>query len=463
MAEFQIRQVPESSEEGFRPYGAAREMWRDKSDEVVISGPAETGKTRPCLEKLDALCWKYPGTRALMCRRTYKSMKESAVITFEKKVLGAWNENLKIFVPEQSPVRKYGGENVQHYDYPNGSRIVVGGLDRSDKVLSAEYDFIYVNQAEEIELEDWEKLTTRATGRAGNMPYAQVLGDCNPSYPKHWILQRAQEGKLNKYASRHEDNPTLFDPQTGEITDQGIETMRVLENLTGTRYLRLRKGLWVRAEGVVYDEYDERKHLLDRDTTEYGLTGDPQNPIPQEWTRFRVVDFGYTNPFVCQWWAKGPDGRLFMYREIYRTQRTVKKHARKIKRLSEGERIQTTICDHDAEDRATLSENDIPNQPAYKAISRGIDAVKERLEEAGDGRPRLFFLKDSLVQRDPRLHEEKKPTCTEEEINGYLWADKQSKERPVKEDDHGMDTMRYAVAHADDLASGGTVRVTRLN
>jgi hypothetical protein len=43
---------------------------------------------------------------------------------------------------------------------------------------------------EEIRLDDYEKLVGRATGRAGNAPYPQVMGDCNPDAPTHWILNR---------------------------------------------------------------------------------------------------------------------------------------------------------------------------------------------------------------------------------------------------------------------------------
>lgn len=457
-----VAQVPEDSGVGFAPYGGARKMWSDKSNEVMLSGPAETGKTRPCLEKLHAVCNKYEGARALMCRRTYKSIKDSAVVTFEKKVLGAWDRERKELNPDRTHVRKYGGVNVQHYSYPNGSQIVVGGLDRADKVLSAEYDFIYVNQAEEISLADWEKLLTRATGRAGNVPWAQVLGDCNPAHPKHWILKRSTNGPLTKYESRHEDNPTLFDPVTGAITEQGRTTMRILDNLTGTRYLRLRKGLWVQAEGVVYPEYDERNHLIDRTSTINGLTGDPDDPIPADWRRIRVVDFGYTNPFVCHWIAIDPDGRMYLYREIYMTGRTVAQHAQTIKQESEGEKIEITICDHDAEDRATLDREGIPNVGAYKAVSRGIEAVKDRLQEAGDGKPRIYFLRDSLVEIDPELQRERKPVRTTDEFGSYMWKDSAQKDEPQKEDDHGMDTMRYGVAYVDQLGSGGGFRVTRL-
>jgi len=430
-------------EGGFTPYGGARDMWRCRDNEVILSGPAETGKTRSCLEKVDAMCWKYPNLRGLMARKTYKSLRDSAVITYTNKVLGSVDPETGEWKASLTPVRTIGGEIPQAFVYPNGSRIRLGGMDNPDKVLSAEYDFVYIPQAEELELDDWEKLTTRATGRAGNLPWgAQVLGDVNPGPPSHWILKRKKEGLLRFFESRHEDNPTLFDPVTGEITEQGKRSLAILDKLTGVRKERLRYGKWVQAEGAVFEGYDSRIHLIDR------------FEIPRDWTRIRVIDFGFTHAFVCQWWAIDHDGRMYRYREMYKTKRTVATHAQQIKRLSEDELIYETICDHDAEDRHTLAENGIPNIKAYKDVMRGIQAVQERLQPAGDGKPRLFLLRDSLVEMDQDLLNEKKPVCTEDEIEGYVWANKSTKEQPTKENDHGVDTMRYAVAHVDKLMYG---------
>jgi hypothetical protein len=74
--------------------------------------------------------------------------------------------------------------------------------------------------------------------------------------------------------------------------------------------------------------------------------------------------------------------------------------------------IEATICDHDAEDRATLLQNGIRNLPAYKAIRPGIQAVEQRLRRAGDGRPRLMVFRDALVSRDEALAAAKQPVCT---------------------------------------------------
>jgi phage terminase large subunit len=425
--------IYENSPDGFVAYGANREFFYYTGHEALASGPYETGKTITALHKINAVLGMYPKARGLMVRKTYKSLIASAVVTYEQKVLPSPPDDTS-----SSPVRKFGGEKPEFYEYPNGARLWLGGMDNAGKFLSSEWDIIYINQAEELTVDDFEKLTGRATGRADNMPYAQVIGDCNPDIPAHWIKQRPG---LKLFNSRHEDNPTLFDPLTGEITERGKRTMAVLDALTGVRYKRGRLGLWVGAEGQVYEEWDAQVHMID--------WFDP----PADWLRFRAIDFGYTNPFVCQWWAVDDDGRMYLYREIYETQRLVEDLAGDIKRLSEGERISYTVADHDAEDRATLARHGIATNPADKAVKTGIEAVQKRLRKAGDGKPRVFLMRDSLVREDGTLREARRPTCTAQEVPGYIWEPakegRASKEEPVKNDDHGLDSWRYAVMSRD--------------
>jgi phage terminase large subunit len=214
-----------------------------------------------------------------------------------------------------------------------------------------------------------------------------------------------------------------------------------LARLTGLRRARLFEGKAVQAEGAVYGGYNPALHLVDA------------FPVPDDWPRFRAVDFGYTNPFTCQWWALDNDGRMYRYREIYHTQRLVEDHAKEIVRLSEGENIETTVCDHDAEDRATLERHGVPTIPASKGISAGLQAVATRLRKAGDGRPRLFLMRDALVERDATLEAAFKPLCTEDEFPAYVWPESSQgrtiKEVPLDLNNHGMDALRYAVMHKD--------------
>lgn len=256
--------------------------------------------------------------------------------------------------------------------------------------------------------------------------------------------------------SRHEDNPVYFDDDR-VMTAAGRQYIEgVLDKLTGVRHARLRRGLWVAAEGIIYDGFDPAVHVVDR------------FDVPHDWPRFWSVDFGYTNPFVCQWWAADPDGRLFMYREIYMSQRLVVDHCRMILRQVKKKgnwtepKPKAVVCDHDAEGRAQLRKHlGLATVAAKKEVVTGIEAVAGRLRPAGDGRARLFLMRDSLVERDSLLEESKAPVCTVEEIPGYVWAPsldgRPNKEEPLKLNDHGADAMRYQVAY-HDLGQRPTIR-----
>jgi PBSX family phage terminase large subunit len=415
----------------YRAYGNLHAAWPYRDDELLIAGPAGTGKSRFALERIHAACLRWPRARFLIARKTRESLTESALVTFETKVL-----------PEGSPIAWGPSRRLrQLYRYPNGSEIVVGGLDKPSKIMSTEFDGAYVQEAIELNENDWESITTRL--RNGVVPFQQLLADTNPDQPFHWLKVRCDRRDCRMVESRHEDNPVLWDQRAGRWTAAGLKYIAKLDRLTGARKERLRFGRWVQAEGVVYEEWDRALHLID------------PFPIPPTWRRIRAIDFGYQNPFVCQWWAIDHDGRLYLYREIYMSHRTVRQHARQIKQIEQqaGEVIDDAIADHDAEDRATLREEGISTIAARKDIKMGINRVKDRLVRAGDGRPRIYIFRDALVERDPWLDEHKLPCCTAEEFDAYVWAPptegRAPKEVPLDKDNHGQDSMRYCVMAID--------------
>lgn len=448
----------------YEPHGAALEVFRRREPEVLLSGPAGTGKSRGCLEKLHAVCLKTPKVRALAVRKTGKSLASTGLVTFREHV-----------APESiaaGHVKWFGGSQQEPagYRYANGSFLAVGGMDDPTKIMSSEYDMAYVQEATELTTDDWEAITTRL--RNGRIRLQQLIADCNPNVPHHWLNQRCQTGQTVMLHCHHQDNPRLWDGQ--QWTVEGDAYIAKLKALTGVRYQRLYLGLWVAAEGLIYEQWDPAVHVV------------PRFGIPESWTRWWSVDFGYTNPFVLQCWAEDPDGRLYLYREIYQTRTLVEDHAKRIlravtrcvqhcktkrtgshdcwtcedcvKEWTEPKPV-AVICDHDAEDRATLERHlDLSTSPADKTVKPGLEAVQSRMKPAGDGRPRIFLLADSLLDRDAALADAKKPTCTEEEVPGYVWdpgtataraQEKPPKEAPLKENDHGADALRYMVAERD--------------
>ncbi len=407
--------------------------FRDLSPILLLTGAAGGGKSQLAAEKIHALAQRYPGSTSLILRKARESMTNGTVPFFSQMVIG----------PDPR-VRELPSKH--RWEYKNGSVVVWGGMkDQAQREAirsigqKGGVDFVWMEEANAFSEEDFNELILRMRGRAAG--WTQIILTTNPDRPSHWIYQRLISGReASVYYSRASDNP--YNPP------QYLES---LLKLTGVQYLRLVEGRWVQAEGVVYDNWEPRIHKIRR------------FEIPNDWRRIRCVDFGYTNPFCCLWMAIDPDGRIYVYREIYKTRRLVEDHARDIVRLTGAERIEATVADHDAEDRATLARYGVPTIAAYKDILRGISAMKSRLAVEDDGRARIYWFEDALVEVDEELKKKKKPTCSLDEFESYRYPPKnqrgnKEKELPLDEDNHGMDAARYGVAYVDELKVKGDGR-----
>jgi phage terminase large subunit len=424
----------------YEPRGMALELFSAREPELLVCGPVGTGKTRACLEKVHLMCLLNPGMRALIIRKTAVSLTSTVLVTFKEHVAA---EALRV-----GDVIWYGGSSQEsaQYRYSNGSVIVVGGLDKSSRIMSSEYDIVFVPEATEVTEEEWEHIKTRL--RNGKVSFQQVIGDCNPSHPSHWLKSRCDKGQTKILNTTLKENPRFFDG-SGEMTSQGKSYIENLKGLTGVRKLRLIDNVWAAAEGMIYEEeWDENIHLINK-----------RLPRP-EWPRYWSIDFGFTHPFVLQCWAEDPDGRLILYREIFHTRKTVDEHCADILRIvapsgnwREPKPV-WVVCDHDAEGRATFTkETGLKTVAAKKQVKEGIQAVKRRLRPRDDGTPGILFQRDVVIKRDMALANRHMPTCTVDEFGGYVWdlqaASGDPKETPVKEFDDGMDATRYLVMAKD--------------
>lgn len=436
----------------FRPRGAALEVMRYRGGEVLIAGPAGTGKSRAVLEKLHLICLLNPKVKCLLLRKRAVDLAGSGIATYENHVAAQ--------ALLDGTVTYFGGSQREapQYRYPgNGASITVGGLDNPMKVMSTEYDVIFAQEATEFTPEDWQACITRL--RNGRLSFQQLIADCNPQHPTHWLKLRCESGTTLMLHSRHEDNPRYFNDD-GTKTPEGEQYMARLDSLVGVQRLRLRDGIWAAAEGVIYEEFRPAVHIIDR------------FEVPEPWPKFQAIDFGYVHPFVWQDWTQEPDGRLILVREIFMTGRPVEDHARKIRALMglgpidtltgraqpyEGEPVtgwyakkpQFTVCDHDAEDRATLARHlGWPTIAANKNVRDGLNACMARYRLAGNGKPKIGFMRDAVVERDRALMDARKPASTVEEIPGYIWNSK-GKDEPIKIEDDGCDAKRYLIMERD--------------
>lgn len=434
----------------YRLRGAAAALWDSRDPEVLIEGPAGTGKTTAGLLVVFRDAERYPGSRQLICRKTRVSMTESVLVTWENKV-----------VPVNHPCLTGAGRGQrQRYDFPNGSSVVVGGLDNPERTFSTEYDRVYVFEATEATEDDVEKLLRSL--RNNVMPYQQLVCDCNPDAPTHWLNLRAAAGKMTRLLSRHVDNPSLTD-----------EYLKRLAGLTGVRRSRLFEGKWVAAEGQVWADYDPAVHLIDskrlvpiwewRGQSAEDRAKDRR--IVLRWF-FATVDWGFRTAGCIQVWGVDGDGRMYRVREVYRSRQKVNDFwLPTALKLQDEFRIQAWACDPaEPEFIDTFRAAGLPAREANNEVIAGLDEVRDRLNPHQEGGARMFFCRDANRDRCPLLAEEKRPTGFEDEVWGYVFR-KTQEGQVIREEpdpacwDHACDTTRYGamfMARGRDLSEAET-------
>lgn len=398
-----------------------------ENKEIILFGGAGTGKSVGNITKIHNLCRRYSNLRVLIVRKTRESLTETGMVTFEK------------LLPDSCPLTKGLKRNFrQHYKYPNGSIIVLGGLDNPIKIMSGDYDLIFVQEAAETEESDWEMLSTRL--RNNELFYQQILGDCNPGAPDHWIKKRADKGKLLLLETKHEDNPLFFDLEFQDWTKEGKEYLAALEQLSGERYWQLRHGKWSQAEGLVYEKWRDcpedptNSNVLDDPIADY-IEGDPL---------LWGVDDGYSGEFdkdgdftpdshprVILFAQERSNGDLVVFDEIY-----------KIKTLPEDQIIEAlerpysrpllAIVDRSA---ATLKarlydENYINYENSIGTIDEGVKELRSWVAPDQNGHRRLIVHSRCKYLRREMLSY----------VNG-------KDGKPLKKKDHGPDVLRYLVMH----------------
>ncbi len=256
----------------------------------------------------------------------------------------------------------------------------------------------------------------QAIARTLSEPEAKLWFNCNPESPGHWfyqewVLQPEAHNALHLHF-RMEDNPILT-PEA--IAD--AETM--YQGVFRDRYIL---GLWVAAEGRIYDMFSDANNVAD---TLPELAGDC----------YVSCDYGTQNPTVFLLWRRERGGeRWFCVREYYysgrekRRQKTDSEFAEDLRRWLDGITPRAIVVDPSA--ASFIAELRQRGYSVQKADNDVLDGIREVARKLGAG---------ELVFSRSCVH-------TLEEFQAYVWDEKageRGEDRPVKASDHCMDSVRY--------------------
>ncbi len=254
-----------------------------------------------------------------------------------------------------------------------------------------------------------------------------------PIIPQPSLEERIEE-LPNSDAVFYADLNTNRKSRGGYIPDKKIDSMidDWPEEVRATRVA----GRFASFYGAVYKTFNRSIHVI------------KPRVIPEDWTKFRVFDFGFTNPFVCLWMAKDKDENWYVYREYYKNRTGIDEHIDTVKRLSGSESYFCSFADpENAENRSDMRKAGIPTKIAQKDVARGIEMVQSKLKVKRNNKPSLFIFNNC------------RNTCREMSTYHYPTGTRLNnpKDIPVQKNDHTVDALRYCIYSVERPAKKGSV------
>ncbi|MDU4726383.1 PBSX family phage terminase large subunit [Clostridium sp.] len=260
-----------------------------------------------------------------------------------------------------------------------------------------------------------ESFVNQATGRC-SVDGSKFWFNCNPDGPYHWF-------KVNWIDKQIEKNILYlhFTMDDNLSLSEKIKA-RYRAMYSGVFYQRYIKGLWVVAEGVIYDMFDKTKHIVETITD---LIKD---------TYYVSCDYGTQNATVFLLWCKNRNGKWICIKEYYYsgreevTQKTDTQYADDLKEFLGNIKPKAIIIDPSA--ASFIAEL---RKRGYK--------IKKAKNEVIDG---IRFVASLLNKEEIAFSKECKNTILE--FNSYIWdvkASEKGEDKPIKQHDHAMDAVRY--------------------
>jgi hypothetical protein len=319
-------------------------------------------------------------------------------------------------------LRRGKNESELWIEVGNYGRIELKGADNEDSLRGSGLDGVVVDEVASIQNFDttWhEVLRPALTDRKGWGMFISTPKGYNHFYSL-W-KKEDQDADYKSFQFTSYDNPHLIASEIDKAKEELTEDTFAQEYLADFR----------KHTGLVYKEFERKIHIID-----------PIEVSPT-WRIYRTMDFGAVNPTVCLWIAIDYADRWYVFDEYYQTGKTAQFHANVIQARSSLPTI-LTIGDPSAQQEILDYANyGVYVTPALKLftqgndwVNSGIDKVKQMLKVNTQlGRPQLFVFKNC--------------ENTIREFESYRWMEKKNiitdKEVPVKENDHCMDALRYAV------------------
>lgn len=424
----------------FQPFSRKQRMilnwWTENSpvkdyNGIIADGAIRSGKTLSM--SLSFVLWAmstFEGQNFAMCGKTIGSFRRN-VLFWLKLMLKSRGYAVADHRADNLVVISRG--DTENYFY------IFGGKDERSQDLIQGITLAGVF-FDEVALMP-ESFVNQATGRC-SVTGSKFYFNCNPDGPYHWFKQNWID-KTTGYLGK-EISARIKQEAAAEQRDSGLKEILYLhftmdDNLSlseeikaryrsmyvGVFFKRYILGLWAAAEGIIYDMFDENRHV--KKYSEYAnllINGN----------RYVSCDYGTQNATVFLLWNKGIDGKWYCTREYYYSgrsegkQKTDAEYANDLKKWLDGTKIRAMIVDPSA--ASFIAELRKRGYKVLKADNDVLDGIR---------------LVGTLLNQEKLVFD---ASCAEtrKEFASYIWDEKAvagGEDKPVKQWDHCMDAARY--------------------
>lgn len=385
-----------------------------KYDALICDGAIRSGKT--CMMMVAFVDWAMRNFNHQLfgiCGKTVKSAVKNAVVPYTSMTLTRQRYSIR-WKATDNLLEVSRGEVKNTFE-------VFGGKDESSYTLVQGRTFAGVF-FDEVALQP-RSFVDQALGRC-SVEGSRFWFNCNPENPLHWFrkewILKAHEKRALHLHFLMDDNPSLSEEMKARY--KGM--------FSGVFYQRYIEGLWVMAEGLIYDMFDQTENVYRQEEEPKGLysTG----------TRYIGVDYGTVNDMVFL--DAVDDGENLWITREYRwasrselRQKTDKEYADDFMDFMGDRYPCAAIVDPSA---ASFIQ---------ELQSRGVYVVKAD-NDVIDGIRHV-----STMMRKRRIKVNEGCVALLDELGTYSWDMKAAEsgvEKPIKQADHGADALRYLVQTA---------------
>ena len=355
----------------------------DSESKIVIEqGGTRSGKTyNILLYIIFHYCQVNKGKTITICRKTFPALRASVMRDF-----------LDILKQHDKYDEELHNKSNSEYEL-SGNLVEFISLDQPQKVRGRKRNLLFINEANELDFEDWQQLVFRTEDK--------IILDYNPSDEYHWIYDKVKEREdADFYITTYLDNPFLEPSIKAEI-----ERLKDTDEQYWQIYGLGQKGI---SKATIFNFTETNVIPEDAEFVSYG------------------ADAGYTNDPTTLVSVYKKDYNLYIKEHLYQTQMTTVDIHNKWKQIG----ITREPIYFDSAEPRLIEElrrmgwNVRPSIKGADSVNAGIDLLK---------RFKIHIYKDShnAIQ----------------EFRNYKWQEDKSGKlmnKPVDKNNHLIDATRYA-------------------